>query len=96
MLPHSRMFPSSRTVALNGVDMVTVAKLLGHALVETTERYTHLFGQSVSDAADRVSNRILAALAGREKGREQGSRAVRPAQIGGETQPKGEFRRVHI
>ena len=30
------------TAAMNGVDMVTVAKLLGHALVETTERYTHL------------------------------------------------------
>ena len=50
---------------MNGVDMVTVAKLLGHALVETTERYTHLPDQPVSDAADRVSNRIHAALAGR-------------------------------
>ena len=50
--------------AMNGVDMVTIAKLLGHALVETTERYTHLSDQSVSDAADRVSNRIRAALAG--------------------------------
>ena len=28
--------------AMNGVDMVTVARLLGHALAETTERYTHL------------------------------------------------------
>ena len=52
--------------AMNGVDMVTIARLLGHALVETTERYTHLSEQSVSDAADRVSNRIRAALAGRE------------------------------
>ena len=51
--------------AMNGVDMVTIAKLLGHALVETTERYTHLSDQSVADAADRVSNRIHAALAGR-------------------------------
>ena len=51
--------------AMNGVDMVTVAKLLGHALVETTERYTHLSDQSVSDAADRVSGRIHAALAGK-------------------------------
>ncbi len=53
------------TAAMNGVDMVTVAKLLGHALVETTERYVHLSDQSVSDAADRVSGRIHAALAGR-------------------------------
>ena len=53
------------TAAMNGVDMVTIAKLLGHALVETTERYAHLSDQSVSDAADRVSGRIHAALAGR-------------------------------
>lgn len=50
--------------AMNGVDMVTVAKLLGHALVETTERYTHLSDQSVTNAADRVSGRISAGLAG--------------------------------
>ena len=49
---------------MNGVDMVTIAKLLGHALVETTERYVHLSDRSVADAADRVSNRIHAALAG--------------------------------
>ena len=59
---------------MNGVDMVTVAKLLGHALVETTERYTHLSDQSVADAADRVSNRIDAALAGRGEECEGGAR----------------------
>ena len=59
--------------AMNGVDMVTVAKLLGHALVETTERYVHLSDQSVTDAADRVSNRIHAALAGRGADHEGGS-----------------------
>ena len=59
--------------AMNGVDMVTVAKLLGHALVETTERYTHLSDQSVADAADRVSNRIHAALAGGGAEREGGA-----------------------
>ena len=51
--------------AMNGIDMVTIAKLLGHALVETTERYTHLSEHSVADAADRVSGRIQAALAGK-------------------------------
>ncbi len=59
--------------AMNGVNMVTVAKLLGHALVETTERYTHLSDRSVADAADRVSNRIHAALAGRGEEREGGA-----------------------
>ena len=53
--------------AMNGVDMVTIAKLLGHALVETTERYTHLSDQSVSETADRVSSRIHAALAGKKQ-----------------------------
>jgi len=50
--------------AMNGVDMVTIAKLLGHALVETTERYVHLSDRSVAEAAERVSGRIQAALAG--------------------------------
>ena len=58
--------------AMNGVGMVTIAKLLGHALVETTERYVHLSDQSVADAADRVSGRIHAALAGRGAEREGG------------------------
>ena len=57
---------------MNGVDMATIAKLLGHALVETTERYVHLSDRSVTDAADRVSNRIHAALAGRGAGDEGG------------------------
>ena len=57
---------------MNGVDMVTIAKLLGHALIETTECYTHLTEQSVSDAADRVSSRIQAALAGKGSENEGG------------------------
>ena len=61
------------TAAMNGVDMVTIAKLLGHALVETTERYTHLSDQSVADAADRVPGRIHAALAGRGAAHEGGT-----------------------
>ena len=58
--------------AMNGVGMVTIAKLLGHALVETTERYVHLSDRSVAGAADRVSGRISAALAGSGAGREGG------------------------
>ena len=58
--------------AMNGVGMVTIAKLLGHALVETTERYVHLSDRSVADAADRVSGRIGAALAGSGAEREGG------------------------
>jgi len=58
--------------AMNGVDMVTIAKLLGHALVETTERYVHLSDRSVAEAAERVSGRIQAALAGSGREREGG------------------------
>ena len=84
------------TAAMNGMDMVTIAKLLGHALVETTERYVHLSDRSVADAADRVSNRIHAALAGREEGGGRECRAERPALAGQETQPKGAIRHVRI
>ena len=84
------------TAAMNGVDMVTIAKLLGHALVETTERYVHLSDRSVADAADRVSNRIHAALAGKEEGDGRAFRAVRPAQAGPETQSRGAIGYVHI
>ena len=84
------------TAAMNGVDMVTIAKLLGHALVETTERYVHLSDQSVTDAANRVSNRISAALAGKEEGGGRASSAAYPAQDGLETKPKGAIGYVHI
>ena len=84
------------TAAMNGVDMVTIAKLLGHALVETTERYVHLSDRSITDAVDRVSNRIGAALAGKGEGSGRASRAVRPAQDVPETQPKGASGYVHI
>ena len=59
--------------AMNGVDMVTIAKLLGHALVETTERYVYLADRSVTEAADWVSNRIGAALDGKVHNDERGS-----------------------
>ena len=60
---HDLRHSFASTAAMHGVDMVTIAKLLGHALVETTERYVHVSDQSVTDAADRVSGRIHAALA---------------------------------
>lgn len=44
--------------------MLTVAELSGQMLAETSERYTRLSDQSVAGAADRVSGRISAALAG--------------------------------
>ena len=55
--------------AMNGVAMVTIAKLLGHTLVETTEHYVHLSDQSATAAADRVSAQLSAALAGKTRNR---------------------------
>ena len=63
--------------AMNGLDMVTIATLLGHVLVETTEHYVHLSDQSVAAAADRVSTRLSAALAGTTRNR---TRRTRHAQ----------------
>ncbi|MDE0372202.1 MAG: tyrosine-type recombinase/integrase [Rhodospirillales bacterium] len=70
---HDLRHSFASTAAMHGVDMVTIAKLLGHALVETTERYVHLSDRSATDAADRVSGRIHAALVGRGAACEGGS-----------------------
>ena len=42
------------TAAMNGVDTVTVAKLLGHALMETTAGYAHLADAHLVEAAEKV------------------------------------------
>ena len=47
--------------AMNRVTLPTIGKLLGHALLETTERYAHLGDSSVREAAGRVSGYIARA-----------------------------------
>ena len=47
--------------AMNRVTLPTISKLLGHALLETTERYAHLGDTSVREAAARVSGHIARA-----------------------------------
>jgi integrase len=44
--------------AMNGVTMPVMSRLLGHALLESTERYAHLDTRSVRDAATRVSGHL--------------------------------------
>jgi len=46
---------------MNRVTLPTISKLLGHALLETTERYAHLGDTSVREAAGRVSGHIARA-----------------------------------
>ena len=45
--------------------MVMIGKLLGHADVKTTARYTHLAQDPVKAAANRISKTVAAALAGK-------------------------------
>jgi integrase len=47
--------------AMNGVSQPTIAMVLGHALFETTDRYTHLSDSSVRDAIGRVSGHLARA-----------------------------------
>jgi integrase len=46
----------------DGVSLVVIGKLLGHALAETTERYAHLADEAISDAAQRVSGSLARCL----------------------------------
>lgn len=46
----------------DGVSLSVIGKLLGHALVETTERYAHLADEAVADAANRVSGSLARCL----------------------------------
>lgn len=46
----------------DGISLVVIGKLLGHALAETTERYAHLADEAISDAARRVSGSLARSL----------------------------------
>ena len=67
----SRRNPSPRRPA---VTTVTIAKLLGHAMIEATEPCIHLSGRSVSDAAERGSG-----PPGRARRKQQGAERRGPA-----------------
>lgn len=46
----------------NGISLMKIGKLLGHALPETTARYAHLADDVVADAAQRVSGSLARCL----------------------------------
>lgn len=46
----------------DGISLVVIGKLLGHALAETTERYAHLADEAIADAARRVSGSLAQCL----------------------------------
>lgn len=45
-----------------GISLVQIGRMLGHALPETTERYAHLADDDVAKAAERVSSAIARGL----------------------------------
>ena len=47
---------------MNGVDMVTVAKLIGHTLVETTAGYARLADGHLVEAVEKVGSIIAEAM----------------------------------
>jgi integrase len=47
--------------AMMSVSQPTIAKMLGHSLFETTDRYTHLSDSSVREAVGRVSSHLARA-----------------------------------
>jgi len=61
-LPDVRLHDLRHTFAshavMNKVTLPTLSKLLGHALLETSERYAHLSDDSVKDAIGRVSGHL--------------------------------------
>ena len=75
---------ASRALAL-GESLPVIAKLLGHAQVQTTARYTHLTRDAVKDAATRVARRIAEDMSPavpthrprRNAGADAGARAAR-------------------
>ena len=54
---------SFASVAINqGISLVQIGRLLGHALIETTSRYAHLEDRSISEAAVRISRSVGLAM----------------------------------
>lgn len=46
----------------DGISLLMVGKLLGHALPETTARYAHLADETIQDSASRVCSSIASAM----------------------------------
>ncbi len=50
-----------------GLPLQVVGKLLGHAVIATTERYAHLADDPVRQANERTGERIWGVMSGRLK-----------------------------
>lgn len=59
---HDLRHSFASTAIMDGVSLVVIGKLLGHALAETTERYAHLADETIADAAQRISGSLARCL----------------------------------
>ncbi len=50
-----------------GLPLQVVGKLLGHAVIATTERYAHLADDPVRQANERIGEHIWGVMSGRPK-----------------------------
>ena len=57
---------------MNGIDLYTVGRLLGHADIGSTERYAHLADQHIREAAGRIGGIVEAAMTGGREREEVG------------------------
>ena len=48
--------------AMNGIDLLTVGKILGHSNYQTTLRYAHLADEGVRTASDKISGMLAGAI----------------------------------
>jgi integrase len=46
-------------LAMNGVHIVTIAELMGHASLETTKRYTHVSTEAKREAVDSLTKGVM-------------------------------------
>ena len=59
---HDLRHSFASTAIRDNTSLMVIGKLLGHALAETTSRYTHLSDEVIADAAERVSGSIASLI----------------------------------
>lgn len=59
---HDLRHSFASSAIMDNVPLVTIGKLLGHALPETTAKYAHLADEVIGDAAQRISGSLAQAL----------------------------------
>ncbi|WP_363091363.1 tyrosine-type recombinase/integrase [Nitrobacter sp. 62-23] len=91
MLDDVRIHDLRHTFASGGLQvgegLSMIGKLLGHTQVQTTARYAHLASDAVKQAADKISERLAAALfsTSRDSSESSAISGTRPSASDGRT-----------